>query len=385
MSVADRPGNGAAVPDGRQARGGDPVREGPPGFRAVFGRIPQAGGDAPGRVNLLGEHTDYNDGYVLPIAIPQRARVDVARGPGPGFRLHAAEYGTTVAFGLSAPPPEPHATHVYGCLRELADGGATLPALDLHLRSSVPIGVGLSSSAALEVATLRALDALLGLALDPVALARLAQRAETRWAGVPGSIMDRMAASLADTGHMLFLDTRDLERLVLPLPVGGAVLVLDSGVPRALAARARNRRRDECRQAAQRLGVASLRDIDDPAAADALPAPLRGRARHVVTENARVVEAVSGADAGRFGALMNASHASLRDDFEVSTPALDALVGLLQSHPDVHGARLTGAGFGGACVALVRPGSEAAVARSTLAGYAALGLTGQLLVPPAAS
>ncbi len=361
--------------------GGDPVTEGPRGFEAVFGRPPQAGADAPGRVNLLGEHTDYNDGYVLPTAIPQRTRVDVARGAGPGVRLHAAEFGTTASFGLAAPPPEHHARYVYGCLHELAARGVALPPLEIHVRSSVPIGVGLSSSAALEVATLRALRALLGIALDDVEIARLAQRAEIGYAGVQCGIMDQMAASLADTAHMLFLDTRSLERRLLPLPAGGAMLVLDSGQPRRLADSGYNTRREECREAARRLGVASLRDVDDPAALASLPEPLRARARHVLTENARVLEAVGGADAARFGVLMDASHASLRDDYAVSVPALDALVALLQSHPDVFGARLTGAGFGGACVALCVPGREDAVARSVLGAYAALGHAGSQQVP----
>jgi galactokinase len=380
-------GDGAAAPARARpltpspAAGGDPVADGPRGFAAAFGHAPQAGADAPGRVNLLGEHTDYNDGYVLPTATPQRTRVDVARWAGPGFRLHAAEYGTTAGFGLADAPPEHHARYVYGCLRELVAHGVVLPPLELHLHSSVPIGVGLSSSAALEVATLRAVRALLGIELDDVELARIAQRAEIAYAGVLCGIMDQMASSLADTGHMLFLDTRSLARRLLPLPAGGAMLVLDSGLPRRLADSGYNTRREECRAAARLLGVAALRDAEDRNALEALPEPLRARARHVVTENARVLEAVRGADAARFGALMNASHASLRDDYQVSVPALDALVALLQSHPDVHGARLTGAGFGGACVALCVPGREAAVAASVLRDYAALGHSGSQCVP----
>ena len=363
------------------APGDDPRVAGPAGFLAAFGRAPQAGADAPGRVNLLGEHTDYNDGFVLPTAIPQRTRVDLARGAGPGFRLHAAEYATGTAFDLASPPGEHHARYVYGCLRELADAGVVLPPLELHVHSTVPIGVGLSSSAALEVAMLRAVRALLSLAIDEVEIARLAQRAEISYAGVQCGIMDPMACSLADTGHMLFLDTRSLDRLLLPLPAGGSVLVLDSGIPRRLAESGYNRRRDECREAARRLGVPALRDVSDPGAVEALPEPLRRRARHVVAENARVLEAVTGAGAPRFGELMNASHASLRDDYEVSIPPLDALVALLQAHPDVHGARLTGAGFGGACVALCVPGREHAVAASVLSAYAALGHAGAQRVP----
>jgi galactokinase len=351
------------------------------GFEAVFGRPPQALGEAPGRVNLLGEHTDYNDGFVLPTAIPQRTRVEVGRGPGPGCRLHAAEYRVTTGFALDVPPAELHVRYVYGCLRELADDGVAIGPLDLFVRSTVPIGVGLSSSAALEVATLRAVRALLGLTMDDVAIARTAQRAEIAYAGVMCGIMDQMAASLADTGHMLFLDTRSLERALLPLPAAAALLVLDSGVPRSLAASGYNTRREECREAARLLGLVSLRDLSDAATLDRLPDPLRRRARHVFTENARVLEAAAGVPAERFGALMNASHLSLSRDFEVSIPPLDALVGLLQSHPDVFGARLTGAGFGGACVALCRPGREAAIVRSALGAYRVLGHEGAQLVP----
>jgi galactokinase len=352
-----------------------------PGFEAVFGRPPDAGADAPGRVNLLGEHTDYNDGFVLPIAIPQRTHVALGRSAGPGCRLHATEYGTTVGFELAAAPIQHHVRYVFGCLRELADDGVVLPPLDVYVHSTVPIGVGLSSSAALEVATLRALRTLLGLTIDDVAIARIAQRAEIAYAGVNCGIMDQMAASLADTSRMLFLDTRSLERRLLPLPPDAALLVFDSGVPRSLAESRYNQRRDECREAARRLGVASLREVRDVAQVEILPEPLRGRARHVVTENSRVLEAAGGVAAPRFGELMDASHASLRDDFEVSVAPLDALVALLQSQPDVFGARLTGAGFGGACVALCAPGGVAAAARSVLTAYAALGHAGAQLVP----
>jgi len=350
-------------------------------FAAVFGAPPEVVADAPGRVNLLGEHTDYNDGFVLPTAIPQRTHVAVAHGPGPGFRLHAAQFGATSGFDLAQPPPEHHARYVYGCLRELADAGTVIPPLDLYVSSSVPIAVGLSSSAALEVATLRALRTLLGLALDDVAIARLAQRAEVAYAGVQCGIMDQMASSLADTGHMLFLDTRSLARKVLPLPAGAMVLVLDSGVPRRLSESRYNERRTECAEAARRLGVPALRDLTDAAQVEALSEPLRSRARHVVTENARVLEAAGGVDAARFGVLMNASHRSLRDDFAVSIAPLDTLVALLQAEPGVFGARLTGAGFGGACVALCGPDRAVRLADRVLAAYGMLGHTGALLVP----
>jgi galactokinase len=245
----------------------------------------------------------------------------------------------------------------------------------------VPMGVGLSSSAALEVATLRALRELLGLSIDDVEIAQLAQRAEIDYAGVNCGIMDQMASSLADTQSMLFLDTRSFERRLLPIPAGTELLVVDSGLSRSLAASAYNQRRAECEQAAQQLGVASLRDVTQPEAVERLPEPLRRRARHVVTENARVLRAVDGGEAIVFGELMNASHASLRDDYEVSVPPLDHLVALLQAHEAVHGARLTGAGFGGACVALCRESEAGRVGREIVEQYRQAGHTGCVLVP----
>lgn len=341
----------------------------------------QAQADAPGRVNLLGEHTDYNDGFVLPVAIAQRTHVVMRPNGTAQCRLQALELGQAVRFTLDAPPAEHFASYVYGCLVLAREQGATVPGLDIEVRSDVPMGVGLSSSAALEVATLRCLRALLSLPLDDVQIALLAQRAEIEYAGVRCGIMDQMASSLAGTDRALLIDTRTLARRDVPLPAGSAVLVLDSGVPRTLAGSGYNQRRSECEAAARQLGVASLRDVQDPAALEALPEPLRRRARHVVGENARVLQAADGVDAAAFGRLMNASHASLRDDYEVSTPELDQLVDLLQRHADVFGARLTGAGFGGACVALCRAPALVTIARDVLAPYRAAGHVGRQLVP----
>jgi galactokinase len=351
-------------------------------FERVFGAPPEVIGQAPGRVNLLGEHTDYNDGHVLPIAITQQTRVAMRRSPDDRFTVHAAMLGETAHFTLDAPPAEHFASYVYGCVVEAHQHGIAVPPLQIHVSSDVPMGVGLSSSAALEVATLRGLRELLGADLDDVRIAQLAQRAEIDYAGVRCGIMDQMASSLADTQRALWLDTRTLERRLVPLPRGSAVLVLDSGIARTLAGSGYNQRRAECEEAAQLLGVASLRDVDDPATAESLPEPLRRRVRHVVTENARVLRAVHCTDAAAFGVLMNASHASLRDDYAVSVPELDRLVALLQAHPKVFGARLTGAGFGGACVALCDPQALQSVAREVLAAYAQAGGHGRLLVPP---
>ena len=343
-----------------------------------------AAADAPGRVNLLGEHTDYNDGFVLPVAIAQRTRVRMQYNGSNRFKLHSEQLAQRVEFSLNAAPTEHFATYVYGCLvlvRELVPG---LPGLDIEVQSDVPIGVGLSSSAALEVATLRCLRELLGLELNDVALAQLAQRAEIKYAKVHCGIMDQLASSLASVNCALLIDTRTLERRNVPLPANCAVLVLDSGVPRTLASSGYNERRAQCEAAADLLGLKSLRDVQDAAELDGLPTLLHQRARHVFTENARVLAAAAGdVSAVEFGRLMNASHISLRDDYQVSTLELNHLVALLQSHEGVYGARLTGAGFGGACVALCRNEYVAAIAETTLIRYAALGHRGRQLVPAA--
>jgi galactokinase len=352
------------------------------GFERVFGERPEAVADAPGRVNLLGEHTDYNDGFVLPIAITQRTRVAMRRTAEPGFALHADGQGDPVRFTYEQPPHQHFATYVYGCLVLTRSRGVDVPGLQIHVESDVPMGVGLSSSAALEVATLRCLRELLRLDFDDVLIAQLAQRAEIEHAGVNCGIMDQMASSLADTTRALLLDTRSLERRFVDLPRGTAVLVLDSGIARTLAGSGYNERRAQCEEAARLLGVASLRDVTDVHRLSALPELLRRRARHVVTENARVLQAVACTSPAEFGQLMNASHASLRDDYEVSTPELDQLVRHLQQQPGVHGARLTGAGFGGACVALCDAGQVRQAGRAAVAQYDAGGQHGRVLVPP---
>jgi galactokinase len=349
-------------------------------FEEVFGAQPAVRAEAPGRVNLLGEHTDYNDGFVLPTAIPQRTCVALRPIPGARCTLYAADLDEASEFTLDVPPAEPFARYVYGCLRQLVLHEVALPALQIHVVSDVPMGVGLSSSAALEVATLRALRSLLHLTdgFDDVRIAQLAQRAEIEDAGVNCGIMDQMASSLAGTDSMLFLDTRTLDRRLVPLPPGSEVLVIDSGMPRTLAGSKYNERRAECEAAAHRLGVKALRDVADVGRVESLPEPIRRRARHVVSENERVLRAITGVDAPEFGALMNASHDSLRDDYEVSIPELDRLVALLREQPQVFGARLTGAGFGGAVVALCRQGSAHAVAEAVVPRY---GPGGRRLVP----
>ncbi len=340
------------------------------GFVEAFGSEPEVRAEAPGRVNLLGEHTDYNEGYVLPIAIGACTTAAVAKSRGSAIRLYSANLDERCDFTLDAPlPAAAFARYVYGCLQKLREHGVELPALDVFVDSEVPIGVGLSSSAALEVALLRAMRELLRFALDDVALARMAQRAEIEFAGVNCGIMDQMACSLADREHMLFLDAGTLAWQLLPLPAGAEVLVVDSGMSRSLAASKYNERRRQCEDAARLLGVSSLREVADVSTVERLPDPLRKRARHVVSENARVLQAIAAQDAQHFGELMNASQRSLALDYEVSIPELDALVAILQSDSCVYGAKLTGAGFGGACVALCQRSHAAQAGARALKAY----------------
>jgi len=351
-------------------------------FQQIFGASPETEASAPGRVNLLGEHTDYNDGFVLPTAIPQRTTVQLGLSKDGQHHFYSVELDERVSISEGHHTPPGFASYIFGCVRLLEREGHTVPPVNLYVTSSVPIGSGLSSSAALEVATLRGLRSLFSLPLDDVKIAQLGQQAEIQYAGLNCGIMDQMAASLADTHSMLFLDTRTLERRVLPFPAEAEILVIDSGVHHSLAAGSGyNKRRADCEEAARLLGVKALRDITDPQTVESLPEPLRKRSRHVVTEDNRVLEAVQGVSAKRFGELMNASHASQRDDYEVSVPEVDALVAILQETPGVFGARLTGGGFGGACVALVEVGKVDAIAQDVLEEYKRSGYAGRILVP----
>ncbi len=349
-------------------------------FEEIFYRPPEVRAEAPGRVNLLGEHTDYNDGYVLPTTIPQKTCVELSRSSDARSRVYSANLRELAEFSEHKDAPQRFVRYVSGCMEVVQRLGVKLPPLLVGIHSDIPIGLGLSSSAALEVAVLRALRTLFQLPIDDVEIARLAQQAEIEYAGVRCGILDQMASSLGVERHMLFLDTRSLSRHLLPLPETTDLVVLDSGAPRELATTAYNQRRSECEEAALRLGVRTLRDVRDVAQASSLPDPLDRRVRHVVSENARVLEAATGVDARCFGELMNESHASLRDDYEVSIPALDALVGRLQSDEAVYGARLTGAGFGGACVALVEAGAADRIGRDVLAWYERSGHRGRRLV-----
>jgi galactokinase len=336
-----------------------------------------ASATAPGRVNLIGEHTDYNGGYVLPIATPQGTHVAVRPRQDEIVRasstnMPAAERTHEYALGRETRTGQ-WIDYVAGVTAAMREEGIELCGFEAEIASTLPLGGGLSSSASLEVALIRALAQACGLQLDPVVVARIAYRAETGLVGAPVGIMDQMAASLADTKEALFLDTHTLAYERLALPPSTALIVIHSGVVHRHAGGDYQRRREECERAARHLGVATLRDATPAMVAAAqLPAPLDRRARHVVTENERVLrarDALRAGDAATIGALMNASHVSMRDDFEVSTPDIDALVALMQSEAAVFGARLTGGGFGGSVVALAGSDAARATAQQIAAAY----------------
>jgi galactokinase len=330
---------------------------------------------APGRVNLIGEHTDYNGGFVLPAPIPQRTRVELTRRTDRRVVVSSAELGERQTYELgSERRTGGWIDYVQGCTFAAQAAGYQLGGADLQISSEVPLGSGLSSSAALEVAVLRALRDAYELSLDDVALALLGQRAENELVGAPVGAMDQLAASLGTQGCALFIDMQSLATRSLPLP-DSDLLVISSGIQHAHAAGEYRVRRAECEAAARELGVGSLRELDlaDLPRVGALPDPLARRVRHVLSENARVLEAVDAmvrGDVAALGALFGESHASLRDDYEISIPPIDALVELAVARPEVYGARLTGGGFGGSIVALAWAGAGGEVARAIVHDYA---------------
>ena len=345
-------------------------------FQSLFGRAPEAEVSAPGRVNLIGEHTDYNDGFVLPTAIPQRTRVWIAKRDDGIARVHATNLNQTLEYTVHHEVAgRGWLDYAQGVTHVLGTEGHPVGGFDAMIASEVPLGSGLSSSAALLVAMFRALRATFELTIDDVTVARWSQAAENGFVGARVGIMDQMACSLADLGAALFLDCRSLEYERVPLPAGAELIVLHSGVEHNHAGGDYNTRRAECERACALLRVKSLRDLEvrDLPRLGGLPDIEKRRARHVITENARVLETVSAMQSGdlaRVGALFYASHASMRDDYEVSLPAIDLIVNLARSRPEVFGARLTGGGFGGSVVMLAREGQGRAAGEAIAAEYA---------------
>ncbi|MBU6269127.1 MAG: galactokinase [Sphingomonadales bacterium] len=333
-------------------------------FAAAFGHDPDIVARAPGRVNLIGEHTDYNDGFVLPAAIGVETRVAARRREDGVLRVLACDLDAAVAqFPLTAPftasADQPWVDYVRGMTCALAARGANLCGADLAIAGTIPRGSGLSSSASLAVAVGTVFTALAGLAIAPAEIARAAQAAECDHVGTRCGIMDQLASACGVAGHALLIDCRSLDTTPIALPDDMAVLIVHSGVTRGLVEGAYNERRAQCEAAAAALGVPALRDADMPMLARASLDPVvLARARHVVSENARVLAAAEALATGDFralGALMAASHASMRDDFQITVPPVDALVAELQALiGEEGGARMTGGGFGGAVVALCR-------------------------------
>jgi galactokinase len=333
-------------------------------FEQRFGQPPAFVARAPGRVNLIGEHTDYNDGFVLPI----------------GFDL--AGLGT---------PGEGWIEYVRGMAWALRAKAAGLGGWDGVTAGDVPIGAGLSSSAAMELATARAFAAVSALDWEPAEMALLAQKAENGWVGVQCGIMDQMISAAGREGHALLIDCRSLETRAVPLPPGTSVVILDTATRRGLVDSAYNDRRRDTTAAAAFLGVPALRDVseaDFDRRAPEMDLVMRRRARHVVTEDERTLraaDALQRGDASEVGRLMNESHASLRDDFEVSRAELDTIVSLAQEEPGCFGARMTGAGFGGCAVALVEASAADRFSSAVAAKYrAATGLDAKVYVCSAA-
>jgi galactokinase len=354
----------------------------PDGLRVAFAELSARAPRffrAPGRVNLIGEHVDYSEGFVLPLAIDRATFAAAAPRDGRRVRVRSLDRGETAEFDLDERDPKPAGTwsdYAHGVALALARR-VPLAGADLVLHTTVPIGAGLSSSAAFEVAVGLALLTVSGAALPPAELARAAREAENGFVGLRSGIMDQLASTLGVRDHALLIDCRSEEVTPVPLPPGVAVVVADTEVKHALASSAYNQRRAESEEAARRLGVRALRDVsvaDFARRGATLPEPLRRRARHVVGENARVlatVLALREGDVRTAGAHMNESHDSLRDDYEVSSPELDLLVDAARGVDGVYGARMTGGGFGGSIVALVRRDAVASLTKALDSAYTA--------------
>jgi galactokinase len=355
-------------------------------YAECYGAEPDGVWQAPGRVNLIGEHTDYNEGFVLPFAIGQGVCAAVGRRDDGRIDLRsrqAPEEPATLALDALAPGTVPGwAAYPAGAAWALREAGLPIGGARVAIDADLERGAALSSSAALECATALALTEDHGLTVPRTRLAALARRAENEFVGVPTGIMDQSASLLCQAGYALLLDCRSNESSLVPLdlPAAGLVLlVIDTRVRHELADGRYAQRRRACEEAARVLGVPSLREVSGPGALDRISDPLlRRRARHVVTENARVLETVSllrAGEAGRCGPLLTASHASLRGDFEVSWPQADVAVEAANAGGAL-GARMTGGGFGGSVIALTETGRGADVQASVSRAFAAAGWAG---------
>jgi galactokinase len=369
-------------------------------FARRFGGPPRWIVRSPGRVNLIGEHTDYNDGFVLPLAIDRAIWIALRPRHDRRVLVHSIDFNQSGEFPLDelslgggkgdshllceapcGPSRQKVAVtfswieYLKGTAWSLQEAGLPLAGWEGVLAGDVPVGAGLSSSAALEMATARAFAARGDLDWDPTTMAKLGQRAENKWVGVNCGIMDQLVSAAGRAGHALLIDCRTLHTRPVPIPEGAAIVVLDTSTRRGLVDSAYNQRRAQCESAAAFFQVPALRDVALELfrqLSSGLDDTTRRRARHVITENERTLQAAEAMGRGEvsaLGVLMNQSHESLRDDYEVSSDALNAMVECAQAHAACHGARMTGAGFGGCAVAVIDAESADDFVRSTATAY----------------
>jgi galactokinase len=367
-------------------------------FERRFGGAPRVF-RAPGRVNLIGEHTDYNDGFVMPAAVPFATEIATAPTGDRRLTIHSENFKESIYCDLDDPDPRPRghwSDYVRGVAVTLGRSGHLLRGANLLIRGDVPLGAGLSSSASLEVSTALALLEISQIHLERAEVARLCQQAEHQFAGVRCGIMDQFTACFARRNHALLLDCRSLEARVLPLRGNATIVVSNTMVKHELAAGEYNRRRQECERGVRELsrfipGIRALRDVTPEELQEfgsALDPIVLRRCRHVVTENARVLAAAQALDRGDlagFGHLMQCSHRSLRDDYEVSCAELDTMVELASHMDGVYGSRMTGGGFGGCTVSLVHAAQAERFAQKMFEAYSeATGIRCEVYICPAA-
>ena len=347
-------------------------------FAQRFGSPAQAIVRAPGRVNLIGEHTDYNDGFVLPMAIDRAIWIALSPRPDRLVAARSLDFDDTAEFDLDRLEKQTGwIEYLKGVAWALQEAGYALTGFDAVVAGDVPIGAGLSSSAAWELAAARAFAFTSGFAWNAAQMALLGQRAENKWVGVNCGIMDQMISAAGQANHALLIDCRSLETQSVPLPPGMVIVVLDTATRRGLVDSAYNERRSQCEAVARFFGVKALRDVTLEQLNEKrgqLDRVAYRRALHVISENDRTLQAAAAMQRGEaieLGQLMQLSHMSLRDDFEVSSAELNVMVECAEDQAGCYGARMTGAGFGGCAVALVRQDAAATFSTDVAADYAA--------------
>ena len=346
-------------------------------FTSRFNAAPSHIIRAPGRVNLIGEHTDYNDGFVLPMAIDRAIRMAVRPRNDEKVLLYSVDFVEPAELSLTdIQHQDSWGEYVAGVAWALRKAGHALAGWEGVMLSNIPIGAGLSSSAALEMAVARAFSHVGGWVFEPKKMALIGQQAENEWVGANTGIMDQMIIASARSDHALMIDCRDLSTQQIPLPSGTKIVIMDTATRHSHTDSGYNERREQCETAAAHFGVSHLRDVtlvDFNLVADELDVLPGKRARHVISENERVLEATKAmraGDAEKMGELMNASHTSMRDDFEITNGELNIMVALAQSQPGCYGARMTGGGFGGCAVALVKDDAADSFVENIRGSYA---------------